>query len=186
MNIHDTIDAVVKEIAEALSGIDPAAVEGLGTLIAEAKRVFAAGTGRSGLVARAFAMRLMHTGLVTHFVGDVTTPGIEKGDLLFIVSGSGETAGLVAMARKAETLGATIALLTAFPQSSLAKLADLAVRIRAVTPKSAVAAEGSSIQPMGSLFEQSALVFLDALILLLMEKRNTNAEQMFSRHANLE
>jgi len=39
---------------------------------------------------------------------------------------------------------------------------------------------------MGSLFEQSLLICLDYVILILMEKRQITGEEMFARHANLE
>jgi 6-phospho-3-hexuloisomerase len=39
---------------------------------------------------------------------------------------------------------------------------------------------------MGSLFEQSLLVVLDAVVLELMQRRGESSESMFLRHANLE
>lgn len=52
--------------------------------ILKADRIFVAGAGRSGFVARAFANRLMHMGLTVFFVGEPTTPAIKAGDLLVI------------------------------------------------------------------------------------------------------
>jgi len=131
-------------------------------------------------------MRLMHMGFQVHVAGDVTTPAIRGGDLLVIGSGSGETSGLVSMAAKARSVGATTAILTGFPNSSLGSIADSVVRIPAPTPKSGSESSIASIQPMGSLFEQSLLVVLDATIMRLMEKKNVDSAEMFSRHANLE
>ena len=45
---------------------------------------------------------------------------------------------------------------------------------------------GKSIQPMGSLFEQSLLLFYDAVILRFMNKKGLNSDKMYGRHANLE
>ena len=59
-------------------------------------------------------MRLMHMGKQVYVVGEIVTPSIQQGDLLLIVSGSGETESLVAMAKKAKRLGATIATVTIF------------------------------------------------------------------------
>jgi 6-phospho-3-hexuloisomerase len=39
---------------------------------------------------------------------------------------------------------------------------------------------------MGSLFEQSLGLMLDIVILQLMDELGMDAEQMFTRHANLE
>ena len=52
--------------------------------------------------------------------------------------------------------------------------------------KAAGGGQSMSSQPMGSLFEQSLFLLLDALIVMLMEKRDVNADEMFDRHANLE
>ncbi|PNZ98622.1 6-phospho-3-hexuloisomerase, partial [Staphylococcus carnosus] len=45
--------------------------------------------------------------------------------------------------------------------------------------------EGSE-QPLGSLFEQSAQIFLDAVVLDLMEIFNIDETAMQQNHANLE
>ena len=46
-------------------------------------------------------------------------------------------------------------------------------------------AEGSE-QPLGSLFEQSSLIFLDSVVIGLMDAFNINEEAMQDNHANLE
>lgn len=193
MNVRELALAVHAETGRALAAVDPAEVERLLERIAGAKRVFLAGAGRSGLAVRAFAMRLMHLGLEAHVLGEVTTPAIAAGDLLVVGSGSGETASLAAAARKARSLGATVALLTIHPASTIGRESAAVVRIPAVTPKAAaaaaaVAAEGTvqSIQPMGSLFEQALWLLFDTLVMALMERSGTDASRMFARHANLE
>jgi 6-phospho-3-hexuloisomerase len=42
------------------------------------------------------------------------------------------------------------------------------------------------VQPMGSLFEQSLLIFFDIIVMRLMEKKGLDSKTMFERHANLE
>jgi len=37
------------------------------------------GVGRSGLIGRAFAMRLMHLGFEVYVLGETITPAVEKG-----------------------------------------------------------------------------------------------------------
>ena len=44
----------------------------------------------------------------------------------------------------------------------------------------------TSVLPMGSLFEQSLLIFLDILVMRLMERQKIVSATMFERHANLE
>ena len=43
-----------------------------------------------------------------------------------------------------------------------------------------------SIQPMGALFEQELLIYLDALVLDMIEFGLTSADIMKRKHANLE
>jgi len=66
--------------------------------ILNANAIFLMGAGRSGLVARAFAMRLMHLGLKVYVVGETTTPAVKRGDLVIAISGSGETRSIVSLA----------------------------------------------------------------------------------------
>jgi 6-phospho-3-hexuloisomerase len=151
--------------------------------ILEAKKIFVAGAGRSGFMAKSFAMRMMHVGLNPYVVGETVTPNLEEGDLFIVGSGSGETKSLVAMAEKAKSIGASVAAVTIVPNSSIGQLADIVIEIPAQTKADT---SNKSIQPMGSLFEQSLLLFYDSLILHIMEKRGMDSVNMYGRHANLE
>ena len=156
-------------------------------LITERPAVFFAGAGRSGLLLRCAAMRFMHLGLNAHIVGDTLTPPLNNGDLLLIASGSGETASLVSMARKARDQGAAVALVTTNPSSTLAAVADVLAVLPAPTPK-APARDNvvESSQPMGSLFEQGMFLLFETVTMELMRQRNLSSTDMFRRHANLE
>lgn len=52
-----------------------------------APRIYVAGAGRSGLIAKAFAMRLMHIGMESYVVGETITPAMQNGDLLVVFPG---------------------------------------------------------------------------------------------------
>ena len=176
--------SIVRELAAVMERLDGDSCEALCDEILSARRIFLAGAGRSGLAVRAFAMRLMHLGLAAYVCGETTTPGAGEGDLLLIVSGSGETGGLPAAAKRAKSLGCRVALATVRPESTIGSLADCVVSVPAPTPK---AAHGfCSIQPMGALFEQSCLVLLDAVVLRLMERLGADEAAMYARHANRE
>jgi len=187
MQATETLKTVVDELGDCLTRVSP---DSIGTALDElskTKRVFLAGAGRSALAIRGFGMRLMHMRRTVYVVGETTTPGIKKGDLLFIGSGSGRTSSLLAMAQKAKQLGARLILVTIDPQSPIGKLADCVVQIPAPSPKAhRNKALSRSIQPMGSLFEQSLLLLLDSIVLLLMDKEKINSDEMFESHANLE
>ena len=186
MNVTEYAGEIVAELGRTLSQVDAGAGEGLAGAIMDAKKILVAGVGRSGFSAKAFAMRLMHMGFDVYVVGETVTPNLEREDLLLVVSGSGETGSLVVMSRKARELGAKLATVTVRPEGTVGQMADLVIQIPAITPK--VKGDGSlrTIQPMGSLFEQSVLLFLDAVILRLMELRGDSSDTMYTRHANLE
>ena len=179
-------EAIVSELGQCLARVEAEQVAQLADAIDKAPRVFLAAAGRSALGVRGFTMRLMHLGMQSYMVGDTTTPGIAKGDLLLIGSGSGSTASLLASANKAKGIGATIALVTIDPKSPIAQLADVIVQIPAPSPKAANSGDVKTIQPMGSLFEQSLFLLLDGLVITLMQKRSLTTDDMFKRHANLE
>jgi 6-phospho-3-hexuloisomerase len=151
-----------------------------------ASKIFVSGVGRSGLVLKAFGMRLMHLGFHVHVVGETTTPGITPKDLLLIGSGSGTTRTLIVIANEARTAGAKVVLVTGRTESPIGQVADIVLTIPVSTPKVANPAYLQSVQPMGSLFEQAMLLTLDALILLLMTNMKQDSGSMFTRHANLE
>lgn len=178
------IPSILLELARTLHSVDEQQVNKLADDIIAAGTVFVAGAGRSGLMMRAFAMRLMHLGLRAYVVGETITPGITVGDLLLIGSGSGETKGLVSMAQKAQSLQANVAAITVVPDSTVGAIASTVIHVPAATKEAGTTA--ASIQPMGSLFEQSMLLVLDAVILRLMERTGQHAYAMFGNHANLE
>jgi 6-phospho-3-hexuloisomerase len=176
---------IVDELLRSTAKIKEEEAEKLVELILQANKVFLAGAGRSGLMGRAFAMRLMHTGIDAFVVGDTTTPGIDQDDVLIIGSGSGETKSLVSMAEKAKGLGAAVVAVTIAPESTIGGLSDLTVALPG-SPKDKASGSYTTIQPMASLFEQTLLVFYDAIILSLMDKRGLDSGRMYGKHANLE
>jgi 6-phospho-3-hexuloisomerase len=186
VNLQVIFETILDELRSTLAQAEEGAVASLVEAILRADRLFLAGTGRSGFMVRAFAVRLMHLGFTTHVAGETVTPNLAAGDLLLLGSGSGETASLRAMAEKAHKLGAPIALVTASPRSSIGKLADVVVRLPAPTPKGSAVQAPPSVQPMGTLFEQSLLLLLDLVVLRLMERKGVDSQAMFARHANLE
>jgi 6-phospho-3-hexuloisomerase len=181
---YDFSAKIIEELQTSVTQMPGSAGDQLADAILGANRIFIAGAGRSGLMMKAFAMRLMHLSFRVHVIGETVTPGIEEGDMLLIGSGSGETRTLVSMADKAKSLRAQVAVLTTQPQSSIGILADVVLPLPG-TPKDQ-SGTSQTIQPMGSLFEQTLLIFLDAVILRLMDKKDKTSIAMFGKHANLE
>jgi 6-phospho-3-hexuloisomerase len=172
---------IIDKISDILAATDDSYDEKLTAILDDASRIFLSGAGRSGLVTRFFAMRLMHSGYGVNVVGEIVTPSIKKGDLLIIISGSGETEQLIAYTKRAKEIGAKIVLISAKSDSSIGDLADAVFQI------------GSSEQygkvkgmPMGTVFELSTLLFLEALISHVIHQKGILEEVMRTRHANLE
>lgn len=184
MNTTAFTEEILAELQQTLAHIDDAQAEKLVAGILQAKKVFVAGGGRSGFMAKAFVMRMMHMGLDAYVVGETVTPNLEPDDLFIVGSGSGETQSLAAMTKKAKAIGATVVAITTNPDSTIGSLGDIQIKISAQAK--ADGSSGKSIQPMGSLFEQSLLLFYDAVILRFMDKKGLNSDTMYGRHANLE
>ncbi len=186
MPIKRNLDLILSELTELYDHMGIGGGENLVRLILDADSVFLAGAGRSGLFLKGFAMRLMHMSRSAYVVGEMVTPAIKPGDLLLIGSGSGETASLKAMAEKAKSIGAKVALVSSRGESTIAGMADLTVVLETFSPKVASSGGVKSTQPMANLFEQGMFLFLDALTMELMNQLGLTSEVMFKRHANLE
>lgn len=188
------MDEILNHLRVASKRLNSAQVNSFIKTLLGARRVFVVGAGRSGLVVRAFAMRLMHLDFDVYVVGETITPAIRVGDLLIAVSGSGETDMIVQAARIAKKVGAKIIAVTSYGKSSLAKLSDLIIILPgrkkvAKTPafvRRELAGEYASLTPLGTLFEVTALVFLDSVIASLMVKLGRKEEEMKARHATIE
>jgi 6-phospho-3-hexuloisomerase len=179
------LDKVVQELSRTIELISDDDAEELVNKILESKKIFVAGAGRSGFMGKSFVMRMMHMGIDAYIVGETVTANLEPSDLLIIGSGSGETKTLVAIAEKAKSIGGTVAAITISPDSTIGKLADIVVKLPGA-PKDQSTGNYQTIQPMGSLFEQTMLLFYDALILRFMEKKGLDSNKMYGKHANLE
>jgi 6-phospho-3-hexuloisomerase len=154
--------------------------------------IFLLGEGRSGLVARAFAMRLMHLGFDVYVFGEVVTPAVRRNDFVIAVSGTGETAPVNETAKIAKQHGARIAVVTSNTDSSLGRLADDVVTIRGRTEadetsflERQVTGVSIALTPLGTLFEINAMVFLDSVIAGLIAALEKKEEELAERHSDL-
>ncbi|RUM47336.1 MAG: 6-phospho-3-hexuloisomerase [Hyperthermus sp.] len=169
----------------------------LDALISSYKRrakVLVMGAGRSGLVGKAFAMRLMHLGFNVYVLGETITPSIGRGDLVVAISGSGRTKLIVTAAEAAKKVEATVAAITSYPESPLGQLADIVVEVPGRT-KSApdidyfarqILGIHEPLAPLGTLFEDTALAFLDGIVVELMNRLGKKEDDLRAKHANIE
>lgn len=197
-SFHTTFEEILDGMRLALSQLDPSQVEGMlnRLLITKArdKKVLIVGAGRSGLVGRAFAMRLMHLGFDVYILGETITPAIGKGDLVVVISGSGSTTIPVTTAEIAKKMGAKVLAITSFTDSPIGRLADQVVVLKG-REKTAMEEEYYSRQllgeheplvPLGTFFEDSCMVFLDGVVAELMKRLETSETDMKSKHATIE
>ncbi len=173
--------AIIHKIHAILSATDDAHARRLTRMLDSAAGIFVSGAGRSGLIGKFFAMRLMHSGYNVSVVGEIITPSIKRGDLLIVISGSGETEQLVAFTKRAREVRADIVLITAKFSSTIGDMADAVFQIG--QPDQYRKVQG---MPMGTVFELSALFFLEALVSHIIHEKGIAEETMRSRHANLE
>jgi len=171
--------SVLDELRAALSAVREEEVEALRAALVQARSMFVTGEGRSGLVGRCFAMRLMHLGLRAHVIGETTTPALGANDLLVAISRTGESEVTCGRARLAAAKGARVAAVTAAKHSALARTAHLMLVIPA-------GADKGSEQYGGSGFEQAALIALEAIAFQLQRELGQSAQEMDERHATVE
>ncbi|HDL16011.1 MAG TPA: 6-phospho-3-hexuloisomerase [Euryarchaeota archaeon] len=192
--LRDAIYSITEHINNIAKGLNEEDMESLIKAIITSEKVFLYGAGRSGLVAKAFAMRLMHLGITVYVVGESVTPSITDKDLLITISGSGETTSIVTSGKIAKSSGAKLAVITSYPTSSLGKMAEIVVLIKGRTKLIGekdfflrqIKGEHYPLAPLGTLFEVAVLVFLDALIVELMVRLGKTEDEMRYRHTQLE
>lgn len=147
-------------------------------MILAARKVFLYGVGRSGLIAKAFAIRLVQLGLEVFFVGETITPIVEEGNVVVIVSYTGETMSAIQTANIVRRVGAKVVCITAHGHSKLGAASNLVIELN--PPKDE---ERKRLAPLGTLFEEATLVYLDGIVATLMEKLGQSEGSMRKRHA---
>lgn len=181
----DDLDTVLGEIEGVAAKTDREQIAALVERLLAAPRVFVAGEGRSGLMGKAFAMRLMHLGLTVYAMGETITPAVGQGDLVVGISGSGTTAGTVRTAESASAAGAAVCAVTTDPASPLAAAAETVLVLPAAT-KYRRPDEAPTIQPLSSLFDQMTHVALDVVCLEVARRREVDNEKARRSHSNTE
>ena len=190
-----SIRAILDNIERAQEFLDEQAIEEFEDIIINSKNIFVTGAGRSGLAAKAFAMRLMHLGLSAYVVGETISPAIYEDDCIVAISGSGETNTIVSAAKIAKNRGSKVLALTSYPESTLGQLADSFILVKGRTKKEVddenymkrqIHGNYTSLTPLGTAFELTTLVFLDAIVSELMEKMHQTESDLKARHTVLE
>ena len=192
------VEEILSGAKRAIDELDEGQVENLIRLIQETvdKKIFVVGMGRSGFVGRAFALRLMNLGFNVYFLGETITPAAGKDDLVIAISGTGMTKLVVSAAGAAKEIGAKVVAITSYTESQLGQMADQLVLVKGRTkmgwPREEdylarqILGEREPISPLGSIFENNCMVFLDGLVVELMYRMKKNENDLRSRHATIE
>lgn len=178
-----SIDFIQKQIKDNLKNIDRDKIKKIEELFLKSNRVFVYGAGRSGLVAKAFAIRLVHLDFQSFVIGETITSPVQKNDLVIIVSGSGETIPAVMTAEIANNLSAKVVSITGKKDSGIAKFADVTIYINLDCKDEE---KRCRLAPLGTLFEASVWILLDGIVADLLESKNETEEDMRKRHATLQ
>jgi arabinose-5-phosphate isomerase len=143
-------------------------------------RVVVSGIGKSGHIARKLAATLASTGTPAFFVhaaealhGDLGM--IAQGDVVVLLSNSGESDELLLLAPHVRRQGAAIIALTGNDRSSLAQTADVHLDV-------AVAAEACPLGLAPTASTTAALALGDALALALLDERGFSVEDFARSH----
>ena len=178
----ESIKYIQKKINEILSKVSQNDIEKVKRLFFKTNRIFVYGACRSGLVAKAFAIRLIHLGFQAFVIGETITAPVKKGDLVIIVSGSGETIPAVMTAEIAYKICANVVSITGKKKSEIAKFADVTIYIASSCNEE----ERKKFAPLGTLFEASVWILLDGFVADLLNSKKETEDIMRSRHATLE
>lgn len=177
-HFNDAVRYIGDKVTSALSAIDEETISNAVVLINKSPTIFVYGAGRSGIIARAFAMRLVQTGLRAFVIGESVTPIVRRGDLVVVFSNKGESYSSLQTANIVRREGADLIVITARANSKLAHAATLLIKFsfpeEAARPRYA---------PLGTLFEAASLRLTDGLIAALMKVRGETEETLRMRHA---
>ncbi|MCD6563036.1 MAG: 6-phospho-3-hexuloisomerase [Thermoproteales archaeon] len=196
--LRQTMKEIAKFIERTADILDESQISDFLNILVNANKnrnkILIVGAGRSALVGKAFAMRLMHLDFDVYVMGETITPPVRKDDVIIAVSGSGRTQIVLTAASAARKMGAHIIAITSFRDSPLARISDHVVIIPGRTK---IAREADyftrqilgiyePLAPLGTLFEDTTMAFFDGVIVTLMKKLNITEEDMKNRHANVE
>ena len=192
--VSDTMIAIADHLIDVAENIDQSSLEKFARMLNSANRIFVMGAGRSGLVAKSFAMRLMHIGFQVYVVGEIITPAVSTGDVVVAISGSGNTRTISEFGDICKKLNVKLVTVTSNGNSVLGRMSDLVILIdgkqRPQQSKEYMERQlrgnHKSMTPMGTLFELTAAVFLDAFIAKMMVLRGVNEADLKQRHTVLE
>ena len=167
----------IRALAERL---DEAFLRALDMLEACRGRVVLSGMGKSGFIAKKIAATLASTGTPALFLhpaegvhGDLGM--VVRGDVVVVVSNSGETDEIVELLPAFKRLGVALIALVGNPLSTLARQSDVVLDV-------GVAEEACPMNLAPTASTTAALAMGDALVVALLERRGIGPEDFSLIH----
>ena len=167
-------------VAALAAKLDPKFDEAVELLVGCKGRVVVSGMGKSGIICQKIAATLSSTGTPAYFLhpaealhGDIGL--LVPGDVVLVVSNSGETEELVRCLELVRRVGVPIVALTGRPSSTLARYADMHVDV-------AVEREACALDLAPTASTTAALAMGDALAVACYERRGFTATDFAQRH----
>ena len=185
-NPFEIVRARLDDIRLLLDNMEETATEQLIQMILQANRIFVTGKGRSGLIAKCFAMRLMQVGFDVHVPGETTCPRIKEGDLMIAISCSGTTTTTVQLAHISRESGAKVAAVTAVVNSPLTVQANHLVLVPVTSKDIKKRYKYVFGAYNNTLFEEALLLYFDAMVYSILEREGISEKIISERHTNLE
>jgi len=150
------------------------------------RKFFLLASGRSAMILQCFATRLVHLGAEIYMVSNLgSIPALKKEDLLIVLSGSGTTSIVISLLKdyvKAIKPYKVVAI-TSHPDAEVGNYADLKIKLIGRTKKDKDQSEDAILTPEGTMFEQVAFTYLDAIIAELAIKLGKTNEDLLRAHA---
>lgn len=123
--------------------------------------IFLAGAGRSGFVAKAFAMRLMHLGFYVYVFNESIAPPVNDGDIIIIVSKSGKSNSITQIVDNSNFEDVKLLTVCGNTDSDLAKNADARIVVESL-PQQVQNLENYEIEEFVENFESENKFKLDS------------------------
>ena len=170
MKLEDVLADVEKEMLclknEDLNSTADEIVDKINQIGQDEHKIYVYGAGRSGFIGRSFVMRLVQLGLKSHFIGESSTPLMQKDDAVILISGSGQTNIIKHILEVAKRIELYIILITVSQKNHLPDM-DI---VAAVGGKSKTKTDTTETLPLASYYEINSLIFLESIIAKLIQK----------------
>ena len=179
MDVKEISLKMCDEVYASLNTLDNARALKMIRAILTSERIFVAGTGRSNLIGKFFAHRLVDLAFDAYVVGETITPSARVTDCIIGISGGGESTYTLNAMEMGRKVGAKLIGLTSYPESALGKMVGtiLVIPGRKVSERNhqdylvrQIRGSMEEFSPRSGVFEISCGIFFESIIYTLSQK----------------